>query len=85
MGPSLRPVVASCALMAASDAARADGTVRIGWLSSLTGPLSSSAIAENQGVRYADYGYLVETSHIVGQGTPVALHDGALLKQVYFG
>ena len=28
-------------------------TVKIGWLSSLTGPLSSSAIAENQGVQLA--------------------------------
>ena len=28
-------------------------TVKIGWLSSLTGPLSSAAIAENQGVQYA--------------------------------
>lgn len=28
-------------------------SIRIGWLSSLTGPLSSAAIAENQGVRFA--------------------------------
>ena len=28
-------------------------TIRIGWLSSLTGPLSSAAIAENQGVQLA--------------------------------
>ena len=28
-------------------------TVKIGWLSSLTGPLSSAAIAENQGVQLA--------------------------------
>jgi len=28
-------------------------TVKIGWLSSLTGPLSSAAIAENQGVQFA--------------------------------
>ena len=27
--------------------------VRIGWLSSLTGPLSSAAVAENQGVQFA--------------------------------
>ncbi|MCD0501827.1 ABC transporter substrate-binding protein [Bordetella petrii] len=27
--------------------------IRIGWLSSLTGPLSSAAIAENQGVQFA--------------------------------
>lgn len=29
------------------------GPIRIGWLSSLTGPLSSAAIAENQGVQFA--------------------------------
>lgn len=28
-------------------------TLRLGWLSSLTGPLSSAAIAENQGVQFA--------------------------------
>ncbi|MFO1321281.1 MAG: ABC transporter substrate-binding protein [Burkholderiales bacterium] len=28
-------------------------TIRIGWLSSLTGPLSSAAIAENKGVEFA--------------------------------
>ena len=27
--------------------------IRIGWLSSLTGPLSSAAVAENQGVQFA--------------------------------
>ncbi len=41
----------------ASLAAGAGGafaqTVKIGWLSSLTGPLSSAAIAENQGVQLA--------------------------------
>ena len=41
----------------ASLAASAGGafaqTVKIGWLSSLTGPLSSAAIAENQGVQLA--------------------------------
>ncbi len=31
----------------------AQSTVKIGWLSSLTGPLSSAAIAENQGVQFA--------------------------------
>ena len=31
----------------------ANGTIRLGWLSSLTGPLSSAAIAENQGVQFA--------------------------------
>jgi branched-chain amino acid transport system substrate-binding protein len=29
------------------------GPIKIGWLSSLTGPLSSAAIAENQGVQFA--------------------------------
>ena len=28
-------------------------SIRIGWLSSLTGPLSSPALAENQGVQLA--------------------------------
>ena len=31
----------------------AQSTIKIGWLSSLTGPLSSAAIAENQGVQFA--------------------------------
>ncbi|MBC8007705.1 MAG: ABC transporter substrate-binding protein [Prolixibacteraceae bacterium] len=33
--------------------ASAQSPIRIGWLSSLTGPLSSAAIAENQGVQFA--------------------------------
>lgn len=33
--------------------AQAQDTIKIGWLSSLTGPLSSAAIAENQGVQFA--------------------------------
>lgn len=36
-----------------ATAARAQEPVKIGWLSSLTGPLSSAAIAENQGVQFA--------------------------------
>jgi len=37
-----------------AQAADAQGEpIRIGWLSSLTGPLSSAAIAENQGVQFA--------------------------------
>jgi branched-chain amino acid transport system substrate-binding protein len=40
------------ALSLASGIASAQ-TVKIGWLSSLTGPLSSAAIAENQGVQLA--------------------------------
>ena len=42
----------SSCLMAASGSAVAQ-PVKIGWLSSLTGPLSSAAIAENQGVQLA--------------------------------
>jgi branched-chain amino acid transport system substrate-binding protein len=33
--------------------AQAQDTIKIGWLSSLTGALSSAAIAENQGVQFA--------------------------------
>ena len=46
-----RLLVLSCALVASN--ASAQSTIRIGWLSSLTGPLSSAAIAENQGVQFA--------------------------------
>lgn len=47
-------VVAMGALaVAVFGAAAAADVVRIGWLSSLTGPLSSAAIAENQGVQFA--------------------------------
>jgi branched-chain amino acid transport system substrate-binding protein len=46
-----RLLVLSCALVAST--ASAQSTIRIGWLSSLTGPLSSAAIAENQGVQFA--------------------------------
>ena len=37
----------------AASVASAQSPIRIGWLSSLTGPLSSAAIAENQGVQFA--------------------------------
>jgi len=37
----------------AASVASAESPIRIGWLSSLTGPLSSAAIAENQGVQFA--------------------------------
>ncbi|HKB82378.1 MAG TPA: ABC transporter substrate-binding protein [Burkholderiales bacterium] len=47
-----RLLVLSLAVFAASVAS-AQSTIRIGWLSSLTGPLSSAAIAENQGVQFA--------------------------------
>ena len=43
-------LVAGLALASAGAFAQ---TVKIGWLSSLTGPLSSAAIAENQGVQLA--------------------------------
>ncbi len=45
-------LLAGCALLIGNGAAAADA-FRIGWLSSLTGPLSSAAIAENQGVQLA--------------------------------
>lgn len=40
-------------LTLAVPAAWAQNTIKVGWLSSLTGPLSSAAIAENQGVQLA--------------------------------
>ncbi len=46
----LLAVTACCSIAAAAHAQEA---VKIGWLSSLTGPLSSAAIAENQGVVFA--------------------------------
>jgi branched-chain amino acid transport system substrate-binding protein len=48
-------IVAACigAGLAASGGSALAQTVKIGWLSSLTGPLSSAAIAENQGVQLA--------------------------------
>jgi branched-chain amino acid transport system substrate-binding protein len=46
-----------CALVLGAGAAQAQDRpqdpIKIGWLSSLTGPLSSAAIAENQGVQFA--------------------------------
>ena len=51
-----RTLLAACAIamlgLAALPATAAD-PIRIGWLSSLTGALSSAAIAENQGVQFA--------------------------------
>lgn len=41
------------ALAVCTTTAFAESPIRIGWLSSLTGALSSSAIAENQGVQFA--------------------------------
>jgi branched-chain amino acid transport system substrate-binding protein len=49
----LQAAAALCCLAAMSGIALAQNTVRVGWLSSLTGPLSSAAIAENQGVVFA--------------------------------
>ncbi|MEO8040566.1 MAG: ABC transporter substrate-binding protein [Betaproteobacteria bacterium] len=50
-----RSVLAALALafVARAPLAAAADPVRIGWLSSLTGPLSSAAVAENQGVQFA--------------------------------
>lgn len=45
--------VAGALLMLQAPLSVAADPVRIGWLSSLTGPLSSAAIAENQGVQFA--------------------------------
>jgi len=44
---------AATVALAWSTGALAQESIRIGWLSSLTGPLSSAAIAENQGVQFA--------------------------------
>lgn len=55
----LKSVIARIALLVLLSAAcaapltAAQSPIRIGWLSSLTGPLSSAAIAENQGVQFA--------------------------------
>ena len=49
----LSSMFAGLALACASGLALAQNTIKVGWLSSLTGPLSSAAIAENQGVQLA--------------------------------
>ena len=49
----LSSLFAGLALACASGLALAQNTIKVGWLSSLTGPLSSAAIAENQGVQLA--------------------------------
>jgi len=49
----LASLFAGLALACASGLALAQNTIKVGWLSSLTGPLSSAAIAENQGVQLA--------------------------------
>ncbi|MFN8999125.1 MAG: ABC transporter substrate-binding protein [Betaproteobacteria bacterium] len=48
-----RKLAASLALACIATLAQANDVIRIGWLSSLTGPLSSAAQAENQGVQLA--------------------------------
>ncbi|SFU75885.1 amino acid/amide ABC transporter substrate-binding protein, HAAT family [Methylobacterium sp. 174MFSha1.1] len=45
--------LAACLGLLSSGPGQAAEPIRIGWLSSLTGPLSSAAIAENQGVQFA--------------------------------
>ena len=50
---TLLVVCASAMLGLAALPATAADPIRIGWLSSLTGALSSAAIAENQGVQFA--------------------------------
>lgn len=47
------PLALLLTLLAAPFGAGAADPIRLGWLSSLTGPLSSAAIAENQGVQFA--------------------------------
>ena len=49
----LSGMLAGLAFACASGLASAQNTIKVGWLSSLTGPLSSAAIAENQGVQLA--------------------------------
>lgn len=53
MSISLRRALVGAAALAWAAGAFAQDAIRIGWLSSLTGPLSSAAIAENQGVQFA--------------------------------
>lgn len=50
---ALSTVAAVACVYAAPLTAHAADTIKIGWLSSLTGALSSAAIAENQGVQFA--------------------------------
>ena len=51
--PKLLAGIALGAALSLSGSAAVAQTIRIGWLSSLTGPLSSAALAENQGVQLA--------------------------------
>jgi branched-chain amino acid transport system substrate-binding protein len=49
----LTALAALAAALSLPGAAALAQTIKIGWLSSLTGPLSSAAVAENQGVQLA--------------------------------
>jgi branched-chain amino acid transport system substrate-binding protein len=49
----IRSLLFGALALAAATGAGAQEAIKIGWLSSLTGPLSSAAIAENQGVQFA--------------------------------
>ena len=53
LASSLRVACCAVVVLLSGTGARAQETIKIGWLSSLTGPLSSAAIAENQGVQFA--------------------------------
>ena len=75
MGGLLGAIVGGL-LLAISLQARAQDTVKIGWLSSLTGPLSSAAIAENQGVVYA-VDELNKGSGILGHKVELLTRDTA--------
>ena len=44
---------AAAVLGAAALSASAADPIKVGWLSSLSGPLSSAALAENEGVKFA--------------------------------
>lgn len=46
-------IAAGAVLATAAWAAAAAEPIKVGWLSSLTGPLSSAALAENEGVKFA--------------------------------
>ena len=52
---SVRGAALGLAVMlgAVASGASAQEPIKIGWLSSLTGPLSSAAIAENEGAKFA--------------------------------
>ena len=53
MGQLWRAFCAAAAFFVFAGSAQSQEPIKIGWLSSLTGPLSSAAIAENQGVQFA--------------------------------